>query len=209
MNYMDIVGIIMTAIGAYLLIYPLQYAVLFIIGMCSKPKIFPRCDEKLKYGMVVAARNEEKVIGGLIDSIRKADYPQDKLEVFVMAHNCTDRTAEIAREHGAIVFEYNNPNEKTKGYALKKAFELIDQNYGISSFDGYHIFDADNILDKDYVTKRNVASFITIKSVRLWVIVILKISAKILKLQCTACYMLPNVGLKTLPVPDWISRLDL
>ena len=157
MNYMDIVGIIMTAIGAYLLIYPLQYAVLFIIGMCSKPKIFPRCDEKLKYGMVVAARNEEKVIGGLIDSIRKADYPQDKLEVFVMAHNCTDRTAEIAREHGAIVFEYNNPNEKTKGYALKKAFELIDQNYGISSFDGYHIFDADNILDKDYVTKMNDA----------------------------------------------------
>lgn len=157
MNYMDIVGIIITVIGGFLMIYPLQYAFLFILGMCCKPKKYPSRDEKLRYGMVVAARNEEKVIDGLIDSIRKSDYPQDKLTIFVMAHNCTDRTAEIARKCGAVVFEYNNPNEKTKGYALKKAFELIDQNYGINSFDGYHIFDADNILDKDYVTKMNDA----------------------------------------------------
>lgn len=157
MSYIEIVSIITTVIGGFLLIYPLQYAILFILGLFCKPKTFPAREERLRYGIIITARNEEKVISGLIDSVRKADYPQDKLAVFVIAHNCTDKTAEMARECGAIVYEYSNPNEKTKGYALKKIFELIDKDYGISSFDGYHIFDADNILDKDYLTKMNDA----------------------------------------------------
>ncbi len=157
MDYLEIVKIIMIVINAILLIFPLQYVFICLPGVFLKPKKFPTREEKLKYGMIITARNEEKVIAGLIDSIKKSDYPQDKISIFVIAHNCTDRTAEIAREHGAIVCEYNNPNERTKGYALKRIFEYINTNYGITNFDGYHIFDADNILDKNYITKLNDA----------------------------------------------------
>lgn len=63
----------------------------------------------------------------MIKSIRKSDYPQDKLDIFVVAHNCTDKTAEVARAAGAIVYEYNNPNECTMGFAFKALFKFIEK----------------------------------------------------------------------------------
>lgn len=157
MGYVEIVSIIMTIFEVFLSIWTFEYAILVFIGFFAKRKRFPERQEKLKYGIVVCARNEEKVIGELIQSVKKCDYPQDKLTVFVIAHNCTDDTARIARENGAVVFEYNNPDERTKGYALKRIFEFIEHEYGIASFDGYHVFDADNILDRQYFTKMNDA----------------------------------------------------
>lgn len=53
------------------------------------------------------------------------------------------------------VYEYNNPEERTKGFALKKLFENIGEEEGIASFDGYFIFDADNLLSENYVEKMN------------------------------------------------------
>ena len=78
----------------------------------------------------------------MINSIRKNNYPQDKLHIFVIAHNCNDNTAEIARKSGATVYEYNNPEERTKGYALKHLFECIIRDYGVENFDGFFVFDA-------------------------------------------------------------------
>lgn len=108
-----------------------------------------------KYAILVAARNEETVIGNLIDSIKAQDYPSDLVDIFVVADNCTDRTAEIAREMGAICYERTNPNERTKGYALRYLVQKIKEDYGIESFDGYFIFDADNLLNYDYITRMN------------------------------------------------------
>ncbi len=157
MAYMDIVNLIMIILGALLAIFPIQYFVIFLLGILSKPKKFPQADEKLRYGIVIAGRNEEKVIGNLIQSVQKSNYPQDKIDIFVVAHNCTDKTAQIARENGAIGYEYDNPEERTKGYALKYIFERINEDYGIKSYDGFHIFDADNVLDNEYLNKMNDA----------------------------------------------------
>lgn len=114
-----------------------------------------------KYGIVIAARNEQAVIGNLLDSIKKQDYPAEYLTVFVVADNCTDgdRTAEIARERGAVVYERfdDNPEHKTKGYALKFLFENIERDYGTQSFEGYFVFDADNLLKSDFVSRMNDA----------------------------------------------------
>lgn len=157
MSYINIVNIIMTIIGVILSIFPLQYAIIFIFGIFAKRKKYPVAVEKLKYGIVIAARNEDKVIGNLIQSIYKSDYPQEKIDIFVIAHNCTDKTAEIARKNGAVVYEYNNEHEKTKGYALRHIFRCIEKDYGIKNYDGFHVFDADNILDKNYLNKMNDA----------------------------------------------------
>ena len=77
--------------------------VYMIIGFCRKAKTFSVTEKKHRYAIVICARNEEKVIGNLLDSIAGQDYPKDKLHVFVIADNCTDETAAIARAKGATV----------------------------------------------------------------------------------------------------------
>ncbi|MBE5956123.1 MAG: glycosyltransferase [Lachnospiraceae bacterium] len=108
-----------------------------------------------KYGICIAARNEEAVIGNLLESIAQQDYKKELLTVFVVADNCDDRTGAIAREYGAVCYERFNKNERTKGYALKYLFEQIERDYGTQNFDGFFIFDADNLLKRDYISRMN------------------------------------------------------
>lgn len=118
---------------------------------------FPEAKNNHKYAIMIAARNEEAVIGNLIDSINKQDYPQDLVTVFVVADNCTDNTADVARNHGAVCYERQDPDNRTKGFALQFLVKNIEKDYGIESFEAYFIFDADNLLKKDYITRMNEA----------------------------------------------------
>ena len=108
-----------------------------------------------KYAVLIAARNEEAVIGKLIDSIKKQNYPEDLVSIFVVADNCTDNTAEMARSCGAICYERFDQTRRTKGFALQFLVECIRKDYGIKAFEGYFIFDADNLLDKNFILKMN------------------------------------------------------
>lgn len=109
------------------------------------------------YAVVIAARNEEIVLKNLLNSIQKQDYPREKVQVFVVADNCTDRTAAVARENGAICYERFDTENATKGYALQFLFQNIEKDFGIESFDGYFIFDADNLLKSDFISRMNDA----------------------------------------------------
>lgn len=156
MSYLQIIAIVFGCIYGVFALLTLHYVFFTVLGIFGGKK-FKRVDEKLKYAVVIGARNEEKVIAALLDSIRANDYPQDKITVFVAAHNCTDNTAAIAREHGAVVYEYNNPDERTVGYAYKYLFDRINADIGIESFDGVFIINADNVLTPDYISKMNDA----------------------------------------------------
>ncbi len=127
----------------------------YVIGFFAKPKEFASAKENHRYAVVVAARNEECVIGNLLKSLSAQDYPKDLLTVFVVADNCTDRTAEIAREHGAVVYERFDPTKARKGWALEFLFENIARDYGIESFEGYFFFDADNVVTANFVKEMN------------------------------------------------------
>ena len=131
-------------------------AVYFVIGLFFTRK-FKKSKTNHRYGICIAARNEEKVIGNLIDSIKKQDYPQKLITIFVVADNCSDKTAEVARKKGAIVYERKDDKHKTKGYALQYLFKQIEKDYKTKSFEGFFIFDADNLLKKDYISKMNNA----------------------------------------------------
>ncbi len=108
-----------------------------------------------KYGVLIAARNESAVIGQLIESIKKQNYPSSLIDIFVVADNCTDDTAAVARESGATVFERFNKNQVGKGYALDYAFKILSDKSTYDNYDGYFVFDADNLLDENYVAEMN------------------------------------------------------
>ena len=156
MEYLKILGIIFAIIWLIFFVALFHYLFFTIAGIfvCKK---FPKTEEKLKYGIIIGARNEESVIGSLIESIQANDYPQDKIQIFVVAHNCTDETARIAREKGATVYEYNNPSERTVGYAYRHLVSKIQEDYGVESFDGFFIINADNTLSPDYISRMNDA----------------------------------------------------
>ena len=125
-----------------------------IVGFFFTRKFKP-ANKKHKYAICIPARNEEAVIGNLLDSIKRQDYPGELITVFVVADNCTDNTAKVAREKGAVCYERFNDKDRTKGFALQFLFEHIKEDYGIEAFEGYFVFDSDNLLNKDYITKMN------------------------------------------------------
>jgi cellulose synthase/poly-beta-1,6-N-acetylglucosamine synthase-like glycosyltransferase len=107
------------------------------------------------YAVLISARNEEAVIGQLIESIKRQDYPSDKIHVFVVADNCSDNTAGAARNAGAVVWERFDRNQVGKGYALDFLLGKIGASYPKEYFDGFFVFDADNLLDEHYITEMN------------------------------------------------------
>ena len=129
------------------------------IGFFVKAKKFSPAPKTKKYGIVIAARNEELVIGNLVDSLHNQTYPRENFRVFVVADNCdpTDKTAKIAREHGATVYERHCPEKARKGWALEYLFDNIEKDFCIQSFDGYLFFDADNVVANDYLERMNEA----------------------------------------------------
>ena len=135
-NVYNVIGKILTIMFAYKSLY-------WLIGVFFTRKFKP-AKNKHKYAILIAARNEEKVIGNLLDSIKKQDYPKELLTIFVVADNCTDNTADVVRSKGAICYERFDDEHKTKGFALQYLLERIGEDDGRMSFEGYFIFDADN-----------------------------------------------------------------
>lgn len=90
---------------------------------------------------------ESAVIGRLIRTLKEQDYPSELLDVIVVADNCTDNTAEVARSAGAIVYERFNKVQVGKGYALDYLFKHIFEEQGEDAYDAFFVFDADNIVD--------------------------------------------------------------
>ena len=106
------------------------------------------------FAVMICARNEQAVIGDLIASLRSQTYDADHIHVFVLADNCTDDTALIARVAGATVYERSNKAQVGKGYALSALMDHLCRDYP-EGFDGYFVFDADNILSPDYIEQMN------------------------------------------------------
>lgn len=133
------------------------YRVVFVIIGFFAVKHYKKAKTEHSYAFLIAARNEEKVIGNLIDSIYQSNYPMDKIKIFVIADNCTDGTAQLCRNKGAIVYERSNKKEIGKGYALNVLVDHIKEDYGIDAFEGYFVFDADNLIHPNFIAEMNNA----------------------------------------------------
>jgi len=103
-----------------------------------------------RFAVLVCACNEECVIARLVESLRTQEYDRELFDVFVVAHNCTDATAQAARESGAHVFICNAPGERRKAYALTHGIREIRRLP--VSYDAFAFFDADNVADPFFLT---------------------------------------------------------
>lgn len=136
-------------------IFSLCYCYQFIyvaVALVQKDKPHKK-ETPHRFAVLIAARNEEEVIGHLIESINHQTYDEKNVTVFVVADNCTDQTAKIARGLGAIVYERFNEEQIGKGYAMEYLLDEMEKNHQI--YDGYFVFDADNILDENYILEMN------------------------------------------------------
>ncbi len=90
------------------------------------------------FAIIIPAHNEETVISETLESCLKLDYPEAKFDIYVIADNCKDNTAEIAKNYGVKCYKRFNDIKKGKGFALSWAFErTLPMNY-----DGYLVIDA-------------------------------------------------------------------
>jgi cellulose synthase/poly-beta-1,6-N-acetylglucosamine synthase-like glycosyltransferase len=97
---------------------------LLVLTVLSAPLPLPRPSaRRLRFDVIVPAHNEESVIGAVIASLRRIDWPAEQFRVVVVADNCSDATAEIAAAAGAHVMQRVDKENRGKGYALDFAFK--------------------------------------------------------------------------------------
>lgn len=131
-------------------IYQMGISICSLIKFKEKPLKY---NKNHKFMAIIPAHNEEAVIKNLVESLVAVDYPKELYDVYVIADNCTDKTAQIAKEAGAIVLERFDEAHKTKGYALNWFLsQKIKEN---ADYDALCIFDADNIVDKNFLKAMN------------------------------------------------------
>ena len=150
-SVIDILILILGIIGIALYIHQGVY---MVVSIFKKLPVYV-AKKECRYAFLIAAKDEENVLPHLVRSLKAQKYPKELFEVFVVADNCQDNTAAYAREAGAVVYERFNTEQKGKGYALDYLFKQIDKDYGIDAFDGYLVFDADNLVDPDYIAEMN------------------------------------------------------
>jgi len=129
-------------------------------------KKYKQSEVKKKFAIFIPARNESDVIEQTIKSVQGQNYPKDLFDIYVIADNCTDNTAEIARNAGAIVLEHfdDNPKHKRVSYAIQYFFDYILKEKDI--YDAFIRFDADNLVDPNYINEMNNALNANVKLAR-------------------------------------------
>ena len=105
--------------------------------------------EKPQIAILIPARNESLVIEELVKSIEKQTYKVNPQDVYVIVESENDPTVEIVKKHKVSYFVRKKLQLKTKGYALAEMVEDLKSQK--KDYDLYFIFDADNVLDKDFI----------------------------------------------------------
>lgn len=150
MEWLHIVNCIIA--GIFVVCYLYQF--FFIVyGCIVKPRKYPKSAQTNRYAVMIPARNEECVVGQLIDSVKLQDYPSELVDIYVVADNCEDKTKDVAEKHGAFVYERFNKTNVGKGYSLSFLFSKVFEKHGLDYYDGYFVFDADNLLNSKYISE--------------------------------------------------------
>ncbi len=141
----------MLVISALAKIIILYSTLLSLLCLLPRRK-YPRRGAKTRFAILIAARNEEGVIGEAIRDLRRQNYPQELFDIFVLPNNCTDHTEAAARQAGARILPCPGP-VRCKGDALHYGFEALMA----LDFDAFCVFDADNRVDPAFLSRMNDA----------------------------------------------------
>ncbi len=152
LTYLNIaVVVLMTAVYFYQFVYT-AYGLLY----GRRRRGGERETQLHRFAALICARDEAGVISQLIDSLKAQDYPAQLLDIYVLADNCSDDTAKVARAAGATVYERFDKTRVGKGYALDCLLKHIGNKRGEHYYDAYFVFDADNVVDSGFVRAMNL-----------------------------------------------------
>lgn len=143
-------NLVLQIISIFFTMYGLYYVATGIFAFLKPRKELEKKNKINKFSIIIAARNEEAVIGNLVDSLKKQNYDKDAYKINVIINNSTDNTYEVAKEHGANTIQCEIP-VKSKGEVLRYVFK----KYKKEKFDAYIIFDADNVVHPDFLLNMN------------------------------------------------------
>lgn len=154
MVLLSILDVLLLVVGAVGVGYQ---ALCILISLFAKPVVFPEAPMDKRFAVLISARNEESVIGNLIDCIQTQTYPSELIDIWLVADNCDDATADVARAKGCHVIERFNKELIGKGYALTYLLDRMNESGDSQRYDAFFVFDADNKLDPHYVEEMNKA----------------------------------------------------
>ncbi|HPR78794.1 MAG TPA: glycosyltransferase family 2 protein [Candidatus Limiplasma sp.] len=151
-----VIGGLNWVMSLWLILIILYQLYISVFGFKRVTKDYQDHDPKLKYLVLVPAHNEEAVIGGIIENLQAMDYPKELYDFYILADNCEDRTADIARSMGANVLETHKESADAptgKPIVLQKALNTL-KGYG-DRYDLVMFFDADNRIDTNMFREVN------------------------------------------------------
>ncbi len=140
-------AVVLVAAQALLLLVSGYHSAITILGTLHRPVRVRGVEPSIRFALFVCARNEAAVIARIVTGLLRQDYPADRFRVVVVAHNCTDRTASVAREAGAEVVELND-GRSGKVVALRAGLALMGEG-----FDFVGVFDADSLVPRDLLRR--------------------------------------------------------
>ena len=126
----------------------LMMLVTSLAALCSRRRSARPASPRTRFLVVIPAHDEEDGIAETVRSCRSVEYPGQLFQVLVVADNCTDRTAAIARREGATVLERRDPLKKSKGYAIEYVIDRLRESGTLESFDAFVIVDADSTVSR-------------------------------------------------------------
>ncbi|MBV9172334.1 MAG: glycosyltransferase [Chloroflexi bacterium] len=137
---------VIIAAQVLLVAYLLSLAALAVV---ARPPYLPLPAGRRKFCVLVPAHDEEAVVARLLRSLLHLDYSRDLFDVCVVADNCSDSTAQIARSFGVRLYERFDTSEQAKGYALRWLLKQLEQEH--RTYDAYVVVDADSVVAPNFL----------------------------------------------------------
>jgi 1,2-diacylglycerol 3-beta-glucosyltransferase len=140
--------VVATLLASALLVLAAYLLVLTAAAVIRRRSTGPVGARTRRFAVLVPAHNEERLIGRLLDTLRAVDYPAGLIDAYVVADNCTDATAAVARARGARVYERRDPLRQGKGHALEWLLEQVRATG--EPYDAFVVFDADSVMSANF-----------------------------------------------------------
>ena len=113
----------------------------------SKIKLIKNYDDP-SFAIIIPARDESLIISNLLDSIKRQSIKVNPKDIYIIVESKKDKTVEIAKTHNINIVYRRDLTKRRKGYAIDDAIKKIIKSK--KHYDMYFIFDADNILDRNF-----------------------------------------------------------
>ena len=166
MNIMDIINIfkyiflaLFTILSVFVNIQAIYYLILSLFGFGQAKKDYLPIEDQTRFLILVAAHNEEAVIGATLENLKKINYRKDLYDIYVVNDNSTDRTGEICDQYEikhVDTIEQRFPREGVgKPAGIQYALRALGFEKLIEKYDCLMILDADNHVDPDILKELN------------------------------------------------------